>query len=281
MTAILAGAVSEMSFDTDAAAYITAVETADAASLPTHIKNAINDFVVGAKADGFWSAIKAACFLAGPATLNGALVPLVGPAPTNVGGLFVAGDYNQLTGLSQNTSASKWLDSNYSNTADARQNNNHQAVWATQGEFGVFFLGNNFNSGGGDNALSTGSTNIPASRNMHSTAEAGFAFPSTLQNNVMFGSSRAASGSYTVRLNSTNYTISRASATPSSGSLGVFRLSQTASFGGTNLRIAFYSAGNSLSLALLDARLTTYMTAIATPTIFPRRRRSRSGGGVL
>jgi len=74
---------SSFSYDADAAAYITAVETADGQALEENVKLAINSFVVGCKADGVWSAIKASCILAGARTLNGALTPLVGTAPTN------------------------------------------------------------------------------------------------------------------------------------------------------------------------------------------------------
>jgi len=65
------GAVS----DPDAQAYITAVETADGQALETAVRTAINNFVVGCKADGIWNAIKASCILAGARTLAGALVP--------------------------------------------------------------------------------------------------------------------------------------------------------------------------------------------------------------
>ena len=68
--------------DSDAAAYITAVETADGQALEEKVKIAIDNFVLGCKADGIWSAIKASCILAGARTTNGALVPLVGTAPT-------------------------------------------------------------------------------------------------------------------------------------------------------------------------------------------------------
>jgi hypothetical protein len=75
--------VLRRNFDTDAQAYITAVETADGAALEAGVKTAINNFVVGCKADGIWSAIKASCILAGARTLTGALIPLAGTAPTN------------------------------------------------------------------------------------------------------------------------------------------------------------------------------------------------------
>jgi hypothetical protein len=76
--------------DPDAAAYITNVEAADTAAgqsggLETATKVAIHSFVKGCKADGIWPAIKASCILAGARTLPGALVPLVGTAPTRQG----------------------------------------------------------------------------------------------------------------------------------------------------------------------------------------------------
>jgi hypothetical protein len=278
--AILAGAVSEMSFDTDAAAYITAVETADAASLPTHIKNAINDFVVGAKADGFWSAIKAACFLAGPATLNGALVPLVGPAPTNAGGLFVAGDYNQLTGLKGNGST-KYLDINRNNNADP-QNNAHQSVFLT-GTIGSGQVGAHIGAGGGSDSGATHllsdrtSNNFVVWRNRSSSF-----FTNSPGTQIGFiGHTRSQSTDYVTRSSGTNTARVNTSSTPFNANVFVFARNASGLSFPSSARLAWYSVGETLGLALLDARLTTYMTAIATPTIFPRRRRSRSGGGVL
>ena len=75
--------------DPDAAVYVAAVEAADGQSLETATKVAIHSFVKGCKADGIWPSIKASCILAGARTLTGALIPLAGTAPTNVGGLFV------------------------------------------------------------------------------------------------------------------------------------------------------------------------------------------------
>ena len=250
--------------DPDAEAYIAAVEAADEAESPgvgaleTATKVAIHSFVKGCKNDGIWPAIKSSCILAGARTLAGALVPLVGTAPTN-NGPFVSGDYNRKTGLGQNNDATKWLDTGYSNQADTRQNDNHQSIWVTQTQASVFYLGNNFGTGG-DTALSTGGTSIPASRNMHSAAAT--VASGALQNNVLFGSTRSASGSYIVRVNNTSFTVNTASASPTAGNLGVFRLSETSSFPSSNIRLAFYSAGNSLNLVLLDARVTDLINAI-------------------
>jgi hypothetical protein len=280
MTAILAEAVSEMSFDTDAAAYITAVETADAASLPNNIKFAINNFVIGAKADGFWSAIKAACFLAGPATLNGALVPLVGPAPTNVGGLFVSGDYNQLTGLVGNGST-KYLNSNRSGTAES-QNNQHLSLYASASASSGVIIG----SGGG--VVGASGINAATAENWPFRSRiSAFDTPSRGTRSVVgatgfVGLSRSAGASMVTRIAGANETVSQVSTTALNLNFFVFARNNAGSPDAySSPRLAWYSIGESLDLALLDARLATYMTAIATPTIFPRRRRSRSGGGVL
>jgi hypothetical protein len=114
-------------YDPDAQAYITAVEAADTQSLEIGVKDAINAFVVGCKADGIWSAIKASCIMAGARTLAGALVPLVGTAPTNFG--FVVGDYNRKTGLVGDGNT-KNLDSNRLCSSD-EQNNVHGAVYVS------------------------------------------------------------------------------------------------------------------------------------------------------
>jgi hypothetical protein len=53
--------------DTDAANYAMRVEAADGEPLEADVFSAINDFVLGCKADGIWDAIKASCILAGAA----------------------------------------------------------------------------------------------------------------------------------------------------------------------------------------------------------------------
>jgi hypothetical protein len=102
--------------DTDAAAYITAVETADGQALEEKTKIAIDNFVLGCKADGIWDAIKASCILAGARTRLGALTPPWSALP-RLQFNFVDGDYNRKTGLVGDGST-KYLDSNRNNNAD-------------------------------------------------------------------------------------------------------------------------------------------------------------------
>lgn len=96
-------------YDTDAQAYITAVETADGQALETAVRDAMNALVVALKAGSLWTDAAQLLLPCGPRTLSGALVPLKGTAPTNAG--FSSGDYNRKTGLIGNGS-SKYLNSN-------------------------------------------------------------------------------------------------------------------------------------------------------------------------
>jgi len=256
--AFLAAAAAR-AYDADAQAYITAVEAADTQALEVGVKDAINAFVVGCKADGIWIPIKASCILAGARTLSGALVPLVGAAPTNVGGLFVSGDYNRKTGLVGDGST-KYLDSNRNNNADP-QDSNHNAVYATDiGTAGAFMGANSASTGAGTGTNFIGRTGF--TRNRNST---GAASPATIAPGL-FAMSRNASGSYTARVAQTNGTINDTSQVPFNSNIFVFQRPGTSSVLSlpTDARLAFYSIGESLGLALLDTRVTTLINAIAT-----------------
>jgi hypothetical protein len=237
--------------DPDAIIYINNVEKADGENLEYDTAKAIHDFVVGCKADGIWNAIKASCILAGARTLTGALVPLVGTAPTNVGGLFVSGDYNRKTGLVGNGST-KYLNSNRNNNADPR-NSVHHAVYVTSGASGQTFtapLG--IFTANGTMQLASG-----AARNRSGTINGGY---SDAVDPSFVGTSRNNSADFILRINGTNNTAVRTSSAPISVNIGI--LGTTAGLYST-ARLAFYSIGESLDLALLDARVTTLINAFA------------------
>jgi hypothetical protein len=252
--------------DPDAEAYIAAVEAADEAESPgvgaleTATKVAIHSFVKGCKNDGIWPAIKASCILAGARTLTGALVPLAGAAPTNVGGLFVSDDYNRKTGLVGNGST-KYLDSNRNNNADP-QNSIHSAVYvSTPGSPSTatqLYLGATATAGSGG-GLSLGiSSSQQFSRCRSSTA--------TLVGSSsavgLAGVNRAISASYLHRVAGLSTTVNVASLSPTSSNILVFR-ENTVGINPTNARLAFYSIGESLDLALLDTRVTDLINAFA------------------
>jgi hypothetical protein len=254
------------SYDPDAAAYIAAVEAADGQALETGVKDAINAFVLGCKADGIWNAIKASCILAGARTLAGALVPLVGAAPTNFN--FVAGDYNRKTGLVGN-GTSKFLDSNRSNATDP-QNSRHMSVYTSSlPTLNSLFISTTSVNTNGDSYIYIGAGGIPSTFNTVSTVKlSSTGTPDNIGGNSttlryaigLIGANRSASSVAVLRrAGSTVNTTESNSTTPLSQNLQIYGISSFYS----NARLAFYSIGESLDLALLDARVTALVNALA------------------
>ena len=117
-------------YDPDALSYLAAVEAADGQALETSVKKAINNFILGCKADGIWDLIVGSCIMAGARTVAGAIIPLRGNAPTNNN--FVAGDYSRTLGLIGDAST-KFISTSYNNTdAEFPQDNTHISCYVTQ-----------------------------------------------------------------------------------------------------------------------------------------------------
>jgi hypothetical protein len=264
-------ATAGVTYDTDAQAYITAVESADGQALETGVRDAINAFVVGCKADGIWAAIKASCIMAGARTLAGALVPLAGAAPTNFN--FVAGDYNRKTGLAGSAiNNTKYLNANRNNDAEASQNSKHYGLYASS--FPIIPDGATqscpliaaFGTTGGASysqiVVSASSANQLPDQILVRSNSTSTSSQSITPVTGFIGTSRASSSTVTLRNNNTNTSISQASAAPASESTLLFQrgLNPGAL---TAARLAFYSIGESLNLALLDARVTTLISAFA------------------
>ena len=244
MTLILSGDITLrrtwQPMDPDAAAYITAVESADGQALEEPVKIAIDNFVLGCKADGIWDAIKASCILAGARTLDGALVPLAGTAPTNFN--FVSGDYNRKTGLVGDGST-KYLDSNRANNADP-QDSNHNAVFSTSGAPAMGSLLNNLIF------LNNQRSRVSSSQGLN--LQEGFS-----------GVNRSSSSSFLSRTARFSAEFFAVSAVPDSTNVAVYRRNNPSSPLSSNARIAFYSIGEALDLALLDARVTDLINKFA------------------
>ena len=250
---------SVFTYDEDAGNYIQAVEgpSGDNQALEPATRKAINNFVIGCKQDGIWTAIKASCILSGARTLAGALQPLVGTAPTNVGGLFVSGDYNRKTGLVGDGST-KYLDSNRNATADP-QDNRHFSVYTSITDTGSaksFIAARTTGSVG--NAFMD--RNDPFVRVTNNGAISSYNIPTQPG---IYGSSRAASSGHNVKLpGSAPVFFADVSNAPLSASFTIFARDSGAS-GFAAHRLAFYSIGESLDLALLDARVTDLINAFA------------------
>jgi len=240
-----------VALDPDAEAYITAVEgpSADNQALEPAVVTAINDFVVGCKADGIWSAIKASCILAGARTLAGALVPLVGSAPTNSN--FVAGDYNRKTGLVGNA-GNKNLSCNRNNNADP-QNNFHMSAYASTFTSRVQYMMGSSDGNTGTSMFGR-LTNDCFFRNRCSTRnDAAGAVAAGL-----IGTTRSTSSSFTARFGGNNTTFNTASQTPENRNIRLFT-NDFLDSPTSDCRFAFYSIGENLDLALLDSRVATLL----------------------
>lgn len=245
---------SDFPEDTDATAYIAAVESADGQSLESAVKTAINNFVAGCKSDGIWSAIKASCILAGARTLSGALVPLVGSAPTNFN--FVNADYNRKLGLLGNGST-KYLSSNRANNADP-QNSQHLAFYmsAAPSVANRRYMGTDVSVAGDSTLASTIlNTDFPI-RSRSTSAFASGNYSSRLP--ALLGKSRFASNGVSWLIGNNTGTGTTVSQTPNSTTIKIF---QAGTY--TNPRIAFYSIGETLNLSKLNDRVKALMTALA------------------
>jgi hypothetical protein len=239
--------------DPDVQAYLSAVEQADGQALEYPVAYAVDEFVRGCKADGIWDAIKASCILAGARTRLGALTPLVGTAPTSFN--FVDGDYNRKTGLVGDGST-KYLDSNRNNNADP-QNSHHQCLFvSTLRTSGFVYIGAGPDITGTSMILQL-STNAFAARSRND-----FANSASVPTAGFWGVSRASSANYNYRFTGNSAVFSRVSQTPYNGNTFVFGNNGGAGLSApVNARLAFYSIGESLDIALLDARVTDLINA--------------------
>jgi hypothetical protein len=252
------------SYDANALAYLNAVEAADGQALETPVKVAINDFVLGLKADDLWSKINTCFLLQGPRTLAGLMVALKGAAATN--NFFTLADYNRNMGL-KGDGATKYLELNRNNNIEA-QNSKHFALVIN--ETGSWSAGVNRAYFGG--TLNTGHTllrQVSATQvqaRIHSggiTPDAGFNTNST----GFIGFSRA---------NSTEVVLHRAtlandfslsetlspftSQVPANALMRLFSLGNGLDY--SDGRISFLSIGNAIGLSQLRQRVATLRAAI-------------------
>lgn len=238
--------------DSDAEAYVTLVETADGETLENGVKEAIDNFVAGCKTDGIWADINAAVILAGARTLTGALVPLKGTAPTNVN--FVSGDYSRTNGLTGNGST-KYLNSNRAADADDFEDM-HLSVYVTGSrETGVGgYIGGSASS---PHAVLGNATGFRARVNSATLRTLGTG--TTVPSCIAVSRPNAAGYDWCGLGQSGNQVDARVGG--ETGDITVFAR------GGASLsacRLAFYSIGSATTLADLDSRIATLVSAIGT-----------------
>lgn len=218
------------------------------------LATAINNFIVGCKADGIWDPIKACCIMGGWDGLSGALYPLKGAAPTNFN--FVSGDYDRKTGLVGNGST-KYLNTNRLDSADPIDNF-HCSTYVSTAEPTsnvVIYMGLSSRLQHGSNSTNA----FYASKVSGFTSATGSGKPVGF-----FGQRRNSLTTESARVNGVSYTANTTATQNNSNPIFVFRFSQDPTPYYPSARLAFYSIGEALDLALLDARVTALITAIGT-----------------
>lgn len=217
---------------------------------------AIDTLFRGLVAAGLWPQLGAACLLAGPASLAGALVPIRADMPAPTAFNFVSGDYSRVEGL-KGDGAAKSISTGRAGNADA-QNDRHLAVWVAQDggqNVAAAWLGLNAASGVsqlGHNGVGEYFGRLANSPSAYAAAPGakalGFA-----------GVARANGADLALRASGATITQAVASQAPSSATVLVY----SRSIGALSAdRLAWYSVGAALDLAALDAALSAYVAAL-------------------
>jgi hypothetical protein len=234
LISVIAG--SRRRFDPDAASYFSRIIAAGS-TITNDNKLAVDAFIRGCKADGIWSNITQACLLAGPDTIAGAFVPLKGNTPT-----YIATDHTRLGGVIGS------FDTQTNHTTFSKDNI-HYSVWRTSVSNANHFI---LTSGGQTTGIGTTSIEVFNSslytRNQSTNAQ-------NAGTNIggFIGVTRNLSTSYIRRYNNGNVQLNISS---------IATLQNANIFSSTLSRLSFYSIGENIDLALLNARVSTYMSSI-------------------
>jgi len=245
--------------DADALDYLSRMATADGAGVETGVAVAVDAFFRDTKAAGVFDALKGCCILAGARTLAGALVPVVGDAPTNVADGFVEGDYSRTAGLTGD--GTSYLDSGRAGDADPL-NDKHIAAYVASGITiaNARVLGAGQGAGGGNTEIYRDSSGNMFCR-VHCTT--GITIASAGNATGFTGASRASSSSFTFRINDSDTTQSHTSNVFPANPLTIFAGNSSGTVTQfSDATLAFYSIGTSLSLEDLDTAVSNLITRL-------------------
>jgi len=236
--------------DADALDYLSRMATADGAGVETGVAVAVDAFVRDAKELGVFSSLKACCILAGARTLAGALVPVVGDAPTNVANGFVSGDYTRggaTPGLKGD--GTSYLDSGRAGTDDS-QNDSHISVYVSTpaGSSNRTLISNEYTWIAEDDTTTYFRVNASSSVTVAKHNVTGF-----------IGASRPSSTNVNLRIDALSTSPASASRSPGA-SIEVFRNWNATQY--SDATLAFYSIGTSLSLEDLDTAVTNLIARL-------------------
>lgn len=175
-------------------------------------------------------------------------------------------DYTRKTGLVGNGST-KYLNSNRSQTADPQDNHHLATQITTTGTGALIGVRAEPVSSLGDSLIGLlAASDFPFQSRISAFNTPAQGTRSAVNATGFVAVSRSSSSSLISRLSGASETITSTSITPLAGNIGVFaqiRADTSSIDNYSNARLAFYSIGESLNLALLDARVTTLINAIA------------------
>jgi hypothetical protein len=150
--------------------------------------------------------------------------------------------------------SSKWLNSNRNNNADPQDNNHNSVFISAVPTVSSGLVGTTSSTLGHNNIFAGMDVNGLFMRSRSATL---FSLQPTIPTGFA-GHTRSQAGSFLARSAKVTQSAVRDSGTPIIGSVQVF----TRDTAFTDARLAFYSIGESLDLALLDTRVTDLINAI-------------------
>jgi hypothetical protein len=243
--------------DADALDYLARVKAADGAGVEVGVATAVDAFFRDAKESGAFSALKACCILAGARTLAGALVPVVGDAPTNVANGFVEGDFSRSSGLTGD-GATTHLDTGRA-YADDPQNSNHIAAYLS-----AINADENY-AGAGDTTVAFTRLGYFSSLLRYGVRTLQQNGPATLATGFM-AAGRSDGSDVSLRYNGASTTTSAASVSTSGVDVNytvfVTNYENVGLIGYSASTIAFYSFGEALNLEALDTAVTNLIARL-------------------
>jgi hypothetical protein len=238
-------------FNPDAQDWVNRVYAAGS-TVSQPVANAVSSFVNGCQADGIWDAMKSVVLMAGADTLEGALAPLKGTAPTAYNSANAM--YSKTSGLKGDGSAF-YLDTNRNNNADP-EDSFHMALYKTVSSTGTAVY-----MGAGSTTTETGTSNMGRSgSSIFGRNRCSSGISTVALNTGFIGNNRSSSASFTLRSGGSSSSFSLSSEARHNASICVF--STTGGNFKSDGRASFYSIGEAVDLALLDARVSALMTAI-------------------
>jgi hypothetical protein len=255
-------------YDADAQNYIDRVETADALSLETATKDAINQLFLDLKETitwrsnsiTLWSKIGYALPLCGPRTIAGAMVPLqnlTASTATSTGSM----NWNRKTGLSVTSSAgTPWVDIPYADNTNAQNDASvHVKLTAATGTGTGGALVNCGGIGVRREILRASTTNDQTCNRNSTQTTVGTGTARTVG---WRGHTRINGSEYTARVLGVETTVSLASAAPSTSNFRLFNRTNGAQYMGNNGRLQGLEIGADLDLAAYETVFDDFITAI-------------------